>query len=93
MDKAAFEAGLRGEGYGEVVERDMAAGTVNPMHTHEFDARVLVLGGEITIVRDGAAHTYREGESCEVPAGALHEERVGPQGVSYIAGRRNPSHA
>jgi hypothetical protein len=47
----------------------------------------------MTIVRDGVPHTYRAGDSCEMPAGTLHEERVGPQGVSYIAGRRRQAAA
>ncbi|HEX3954056.1 MAG TPA: cupin domain-containing protein [Stellaceae bacterium] len=93
MDRTAFEAILREQGYHEVFDREMAASTVNPTHTHDFDAQLLILGGEMTIVRDGVPHTYRAGDSCEMPAGTLHEERVGPQGVSYIAGRRRQAAA
>jgi len=52
---------------------------------------LLILGGAITLVRDGLSHTYREGDSCEVPAGTMHEERCGPDGVRYLAGRRYPA--
>ena len=62
---------------------------VNPTHTHEFDAQLLILGGEMTILRDGVAHTYRQGDTCEMPAGTVHEERVGPEGVRYLAARRH----
>ncbi|MBV9583605.1 MAG: cupin domain-containing protein [Alphaproteobacteria bacterium] len=66
----------------------MAANTVNETHAHDFDAQVLVIDGEITILRDGKAQIFRKGDTCEVAAGTRHEERVGPQGVRYIAGRR-----
>ena len=35
------------------------------------------------------AETFRVGDSCAVAAGEVHAEHVGPQGVAYIAGRRN----
>jgi quercetin dioxygenase-like cupin family protein len=90
MDRATFIAELEREGY-EIVEREMAANHVNPQHSHDFDARVMVVAGEITITRDGTPTIYRAGDSCAVPHGYPHAERAGPEGVSYIAGRRMPT--
>ena len=59
-----------------------------PLYAHDWDARVMVLGGEITLTRAGKAETFRVGDSCTVAAGELHAEQVGPQGVAYIAERR-----
>jgi quercetin dioxygenase-like cupin family protein len=91
MNKAGFESRLRKQGYENIGQREMAADVVNEAHTHDFDAQVLVVDGEITIVRDGIAHTFRKGDTCELPAGTKHAERVGPEGVRYIAGRRQPA--
>jgi quercetin dioxygenase-like cupin family protein len=66
----------------------MAPNTVNDTHTHDFDAQLLFLDGEMTIVRGGKAQTFRAGDTCEVLAGTVHAEQIGPQGVRYIAGRR-----
>jgi len=88
MERAAFEARVGQQGYGEVLDREMAANTVNQTHAHEFDAQLLILDGEMTIVRDGKPQTFRVGDTCEVPAGTTHEERVGAQGVRYLAARR-----
>lgn len=88
MDRTEFEAALARDGY-EAVARSMQPNTVNPDHTHDFDARVMVLEGAITIGRSSGSHTYGPGEWCEVAAGELHSEQVGPLGVSYVAGRRN----
>jgi quercetin dioxygenase-like cupin family protein len=87
MNQSEFEADLKHEGY-EVVYGGMRAGQFNPDHTHDWHARVMVIGGEITITRDGRAETFGAGDSCFVSAGELHAENAGAQGVAYIAGRR-----
>jgi quercetin dioxygenase-like cupin family protein len=88
MNQSDFEAALRHEGY-EVVYGGMKAREVNVDHAHDWDARVMVIGGELTLTRDGKAETFHAGDSCTVRAGEVHAEQVGPQGVAYIAGRRS----
>lgn len=90
MNRAVFEAELRDQGYLEVADRNMAADHINPEHAHEFDARLLVLEGEMTIACDGAERTYRAGDAFAMTAGRRHAERCGPDGVRYLAGRRYP---
>jgi len=87
MNQGEFEADLQRNGY-EVFYGGMSAGHVNPVHSHEWDARVMVIGGEITLSRGGKTETFRVGDSCSVAAGEMHTEHVGPQGVAYVAGRR-----
>jgi mannose-6-phosphate isomerase-like protein (cupin superfamily) len=48
----------------------------------------MVVGGQITITRDGRAETFHPGDTCTVPANYPHTEQVGPQGVANIVGRR-----
>jgi quercetin dioxygenase-like cupin family protein len=91
MDVATFGNELRERGYGEVVARRMQAGEINRMHAHEFDARLLVVEGAMTITTEGGERTYRAGEIFEMPAGRPHSETAGPDGVRYIAGRRYPN--
>ena len=88
MNQSEFEADLRRQGY-QVFYGGLQAGTVNPDHAHDWDARVMVIGGEITLTRGGKTETFRAGDSCTVSAGEVHAEHVGPQGVAYVAGRRN----
>jgi quercetin dioxygenase-like cupin family protein len=87
MDRATFESDLIRDGY-QIVAGGMQPNHENPEHAHDFDARVMVLAGEIAITRDGETTTYRAGDSCSVPHGCLHAEQVGPAGVAYLAGRR-----
>ena len=90
MGRAIFEAELRAQGYQEIREGEMFANKINPEHSHEFDARVLVLGGEIAITSGGEERTYRTGDVFAVSAGTTHAERCGPNGLHYFAGHRHP---
>jgi quercetin dioxygenase-like cupin family protein len=54
----------------------------------EFDARLLVLEGEMTITRGDDERPYGAGDNFEMSAGCCHAERCGPEGARYLAGRR-----
>lgn len=87
MDRATFEAQVQQDGFA-IQDGRMAAGTVNPDHTHPFDARLLVLSGQITITRDGKPETFGPGDTCGVDANTVHAEEVGAEDVVYLSGRR-----
>jgi quercetin dioxygenase-like cupin family protein len=89
MNQADFEKKLKAEGYGEMVDRQMEASTANAEHSHEFDACLLVLEGEMTIACNGKPQTFRAGDMCSLPAGTPHTEQYGPGRVRYLAGRRH----
>lgn len=86
LTREAFESDLRREGF-EVVHGGHKPGQVNEPHAHDFDARLMVLSGEITLIRDGKPETFRAGDHCEISKGCMHAEQVGPEGAAYIAGK------
>ena len=90
MDRAVFERKLQAERYTELFDRHMEASGTSPEHSHEFDALLFVLKGEMTIACDGKPETFRAGDLCSVPAGTLHTERFGSgsEGVHYLAAWR-----
>ncbi|MGH7038178.1 MAG: cupin domain-containing protein [Stellaceae bacterium] len=90
MDRKEFEAELQAEGYRETTMRDMPANHENPEHAHPFDARLLILDGEMTIACAGGERTYRAGDTFAMAAGRRHAELAGAAGVRYLAGRRHP---
>lgn len=90
MNQHDFEADLRQRGY-KVFHGDMKAGEVTPEHAHDLEYRILVVAGEVTVTHEGKAETYRAGDVLDVSAGFSHFERVGPQGMSYVAGSRAPA--
>lgn len=60
-----------------------------PMHAHDFDARLLVTGGELTMALEDEAVVLRPGAECDVPAGTLHSEQGGPSGATAILATRD----
>ena len=91
MDRTRFETELAANGYTEIVDRRMAANAVNREHQHEFDARLLILEGAMTIASEGGERTYRAGETFAMAAGCRHAEAAGSDGARYLAGRRYPT--
>src|SRR5271156_3735589 len=87
MNRTEFEADLRREGY-ELREGEIKPNEHRGSHAHEFDAQLFVLEGSITLVFGADRCTYGPGDSCNVPAGTMHEEHTEADGVRYLAGRR-----
>ena len=87
MNRAEFEADLRRERY-EVREGGRESNIHGPAHTHDFDARVMVLHGSITLVFGDERCVYGPGDSCSVQAGTMHEEHTEADGVRYVSRRR-----
>jgi quercetin dioxygenase-like cupin family protein len=86
LTREAFESDLRREGF-EVMHGGQKPCFAEDLHAHDFDARIMVLSGEITICRDNKAETFHAGDHCEIAAGCMHTAQVGPEGVAYIVGK------
>jgi quercetin dioxygenase-like cupin family protein len=85
MDRDAFVSALRAEGFTEFVVVTRDAGELD---THPFEAKALILAGEIHIRAGGAERVYRPGDTFHLAANAPHTERYGAQGVQYLVARR-----
>jgi quercetin dioxygenase-like cupin family protein len=86
LTREAFESDLRREGF-EVIHGGQKADFEEDLHAHDFDVRIMVLGGEIAVTRDGKPETFRAGDHCELAEGCQHTTKVGPEGVAYIVGK------
>lgn len=90
MTPDQFEDQLRRDGYLEIKHRCLERGEDTLPHSHDFDTRLLVQQGELTLVCGDARRAYRAGEILEIPAGALHSECYAPGPVQFVAGLRRP---
>ena len=88
MTTDEFEQQLRRDGYLDIKCRAFERGEDTQPHTHEFDTRLLILEGEMTVVCGGDACTYRAGGVLEIAAGAQHCERYADGRVRFVAGLR-----
>lgn len=88
MQESEFRAKLKAGGYADARLVEWEPNTVNDTHTHDFDASVLVLDGEITVVTADDTCTCRAGDTFALDAGILHSEIIGEDGVRFLSGRR-----
>ncbi len=88
MDRARFEQELQALGYEVSTVTRPAHGSLD-VHTHSFEAHALILAGEIRIRCVGEEEKlYRPGEVFHLAYGQPHSESYGPEGVSYLVGRK-----
>lgn len=88
MDRERFSESLSKEGFPEAVVVKREANTAMDMHEHPFEARALILEGEMHIREDEQERLYRVGDVFHLPAHKPHSERYGPEGVTYLVGRK-----
>ena len=90
MDVKIFLMQALAAGYPEPEAGGLKPGHLNAeMHTHDFDAMIMVTSGAITIGREEGSTTFRTGDWCEVHKGTMHTEAVGPEGVQYLSAKRS----
>ena len=90
MTRDDFKTGLHREGY-EVGEKELGPHHASEPHAHEFDVRLLVVDGALTLALEGGLQTYAAGQICNLAAGTTHEEQTQDAGARYIVGRRVPA--
>ena len=88
MDRQTFELELKREGY-DVVTNTTPGAKTNPVHSHPFDVKAMVVQGTLTLSRDGQVRTYKAGETFTMPRGCLHSESYGPEGAVTLFGRKH----
>ena len=88
MNAKALEKDLRCEGFTHTYIWQDGPHAEYPDHSHPTETAHIILGGEMTLKTGGASKIFRTGERCDVPAGAIHSARMGPQGCRYLIGER-----
>jgi quercetin dioxygenase-like cupin family protein len=89
MDEKRLAEQLRQEGFAHTYVWEDGANTHYSDHTHAVETAHIILRGEMTLTTGGSATTYRAGQRCDVPAGAVHSAQMGPQGCRYLIGERS----
>ncbi len=84
-----FEAKLAAEGY-EVGTKSMEPSSEMADHSHHFHVLGLVTAGDFHITVEGESRHFEVGDQFTMAADRVHSETVGPDGVSFVVGRRDP---
>jgi quercetin dioxygenase-like cupin family protein len=91
MDTTEVATAWQHEGYLEVETQVRMPNVSRAPHAHPFDARGLIVAGELTLTWAGRPHTFRAGETFDMPAGCVHSEHWGLEATTVLVGRRYPS--
>ena len=88
MGISELERQLRSEGFGHTYVWEDGPDCRYSEHTHATDTAHIILEGEMALTMSGRTTTYRVGERCDVPAGAVHAAHMGPGGCRYLIGEK-----
>lgn len=88
MNIDEIEKKLHGEGFCHTYVWEDGPNRGYSEHTHPVETAHVILEGEMTLTMNGQSITYRVGERCDVPAGAIHAARMGPTGCRYLIGEK-----
>lgn len=88
MERDTFMEILAREGFKDVVTVTREPCGFLEMHMHPFEAKALILSGELQLQVGDDDQCYRIGQVFHLPAGTQHAEQYGPEGVAYLVGRR-----
>ena len=87
-DAAKLAQQLRAEGFAHTYVWQDSPNASYADHTHTTETAHIILDGEMTLTMAGRSTTYRTGERCDVPAGAVHSARMGQAGCRYLIGEK-----
>ena len=88
MLEGDFTVTLSREGFSHIYVWEDGPNASYPEHTHRTETAHIILKGEMTLTMGSESRTYGPGDRCDVPAGAVHSARMGPNGCRYVIGER-----
>lgn len=93
MNTQDFEAQLKADSFDEITLLEKPIGYAMGEHQHTFEARALIVKGDITLTVSGVSTTYAAGDIFQLPAQTPHHEDAAAHGVTYLVGRKHPASA
>ena len=93
MTPEQFADELARQGFEPAVTVTREAGGMLGDPTHPFEAKALILSGDIRIATAASERVYQAGDAFHLAAEEPHSEFYGMLGVQYLVGRKTPAGA
>ena len=88
MDRTEYIRMREKEGYETFVTVEREPHAALGLHSHPFEARALILQGELKLVVGEQEQVCRIGDQFHLAAHIPHSEVYGDEGVRYLVGRK-----
>ena len=88
MNQEQFIELLKKEGFPDPVLVEKEPHGYVDQHAHTFEAKALILSGQIDIAINRVKTTYLSGDIFHLQANEVHSESYGSKGVKYLVGRK-----
>jgi mannose-6-phosphate isomerase-like protein (cupin superfamily) len=88
LNESELRKGLVAEGFAHTFVWQDGPQAFYSDHTHPGLTAHIILDGEMTLTMDGKSRTFRAGDRCDVPAGAIHSAQMGSRGCRYLVGEK-----
>lgn len=88
MNQEKFIEVLAKEGFPKSVIVEKEPHGYIDQHAHTYEAKALVLSGQIDIAIDRNRAIYLAGDVFHLQANQIHSESYGSKGVKYLVGRK-----
>jgi quercetin dioxygenase-like cupin family protein len=92
MSPSEFRTCVTEEGFAPPVEVVREPNGFLGTHSHPFEAKALILQGEIQIGIGAVTTLYRPGDVFHLSLAQDHWERYGTEGVVYLSARKQPQY-
>ena len=87
---SVFESEALAAGFDEALERRWEPDALIELHSHPFDAKAVVVQGEMWLSCQGETRHLVPGDMFALACGEPHAERYGAEGATYWVARRKP---
>ncbi|QRX81332.1 cupin domain-containing protein [Glaciimonas sp. PAMC28666] len=91
MDQTEFKSIIAREGFAEGLIVDRDSNGFLDTHVHPFEAKALILTGELRMRVGKVEQVYTPGSVFHLLPNVPHAENYGPEGVRYLVGRKEPT--
>ncbi len=88
MTEEEWISTLTSEGYDRVFVWTEGPNETDEDHVHDFDTRIVVLEGEISVTTNGHVVTARSGDTLDTPRSVKHSAVTGSEGCKYIVAEK-----
>lgn len=82
MNKELFLARVADQGFNAPQEKRWAPNLEVEMHTHDQEIILVIIEGQLSLIKEDGVEVYNPGDFCALASGTLHAEKTDSRGAT-----------